>query len=229
MSRAHQGKAPAPPTPPTPGVGGTDAISYTITVPSTPQDIEAIRERRGELSDQLISATGRRGEIAEELATADARSRPGLEQRLAVLDNRIIQLESDIAETGRQLTSAPAGLIATSEAPFTEFIRPDVVEKVSVMFTLFVLAPLAISIAWAIFKRTMNPSRQRSEVSDGGERLRRLENSVDAIAVEIERVSEGQRFVTRLLSEPKVGAGVPPTNPARLTEAIPARGRDSSP
>jgi hypothetical protein len=31
--------------------------------------------------------------------------------------------------------------------------------------------------------------------------LRQLQNSVDTIAVEVERLSEGQRFTTRLLSE----------------------------
>ena len=33
------------------------------------------------------------------------------------------------------------------------------------------------------------------------ERLSRLEQAVDAIALEIERISEGQRFTTKLLSE----------------------------
>ena len=32
-------------------------------------------------------------------------------------------------------------------------------------------------------------------------RLERLENAVESIAVEVERVGEGQRFTTRLLSE----------------------------
>ena len=32
-------------------------------------------------------------------------------------------------------------------------------------------------------------------------RLARIEQAVDAIAVEVERISEGQRFTTRLLSE----------------------------
>lgn len=31
--------------------------------------------------------------------------------------------------------------------------------------------------------------------------MQRLESAVDAIAVEIERISEGQRFVTKLLTE----------------------------
>jgi hypothetical protein len=32
-------------------------------------------------------------------------------------------------------------------------------------------------------------------------RLERMEHAVDAIAIEIERISEGQRFTTKLLSE----------------------------
>jgi hypothetical protein len=42
---------------------------------------------------------------------------------------------------------------------------------------------------------------------------------VDTIALEIERISEGQRFVTKLLSEsqpaPKLGAGQRSSEPAR--------------
>ena len=38
-------------------------------------------------------------------------------------------------------------------------------------------------------------------VSD--ERLARLESAVESIAIEVERISEGQRFTTRLLTEQK--------------------------
>lgn len=43
-----------------------------------------------------------------------------------------------------------------------------------------------------------NPSRA---VGASEERLARIEHGVDAIAVEVERISEGQRFTTKLLSE----------------------------
>jgi hypothetical protein len=33
------------------------------------------------------------------------------------------------------------------------------------------------------------------------ERLARIEHAIEAVALEVERISEGQRFVTRLLSE----------------------------
>lgn len=39
------------------------------------------------------------------------------------------------------------------------------------------------------------------EVTIGDERMKRFENAIDAIAVELERVGEGQRFVTKLLAE----------------------------
>ncbi|MEO6447531.1 MAG: hypothetical protein ABIZ91_06970 [Gemmatimonadaceae bacterium] len=38
-------------------------------------------------------------------------------------------------------------------------------------------------------------------------RLDRLEQAIEAIAVEVERISEGQRFTTRLLSERAEGSG----------------------
>jgi transposase len=37
--------------------------------------------------------------------------------------------------------------------------------------------------------------------SDVSGRLERMERAIDAIAVEVERISEGQRFTTKLLSE----------------------------
>lgn len=43
------------------------------------------------------------------------------------------------------------------------------------------------------------PSGSGSSLTDA--RLARIEQSVDAIALEVERISEGQRFTTKLLSE----------------------------
>ena len=39
------------------------------------------------------------------------------------------------------------------------------------------------------------------ELTIGDERMNRLEEAIEAIAVEVERVGEGQRFVTKLLAE----------------------------
>jgi hypothetical protein len=45
------------------------------------------------------------------------------------------------------------------------------------------------------------------------ERLERIEQAIEAMAIEVERISEGQRFVTRLLSD-------------RTPEALPTRRAD---
>jgi len=44
-------------------------------------------------------------------------------------------------------------------------------------------------------------SALRGQPAIGGDREQRLEQAIDAIAVELERVGEGQRFVTKLLAE----------------------------
>ena len=68
--------------------------------------------------------------------------------------------------------------------------------------TFFVLLPISIAMAIRMIRR---PPRSQKEISPAiNERLTRLEQSIDAIAVEMERVSEGQRYVTRLLASDKV-------------------------
>lgn len=49
---------------------------------------------------------------------------------------------------------------------------------------------------------------------DVSARLERIEQAVDAIAIEMERVSEGQRFTTKLLAERTGGVAGSPVTPA---------------
>ena len=51
------------------------------------------------------------------------------------------------------------------------------------------------------FGRRQYRGEDRASASLADSRLSRLEQAVDAIAVEVERISEGQRFTTKLLSE----------------------------
>ena len=45
------------------------------------------------------------------------------------------------------------------------------------------------------------------------ERLVRIEQAVDAIAVEVERISEGQRFTNRLMAERSPAPALPTSSP----------------
>jgi hypothetical protein len=194
---------PAPPT--APAIAGANGPAAAMTSALTAEDIIALRARRSELSNQLNSAAGRRASLANELnRTADPAARAGLESRIAVLDKRMIQLESDIAQTGQVLSSDAASRIAvTEQANNFMGIDPNVGAPLLGAFMFLVLMPIAVGIGRMFWKRGNHPPATTLPpvVAQSAERLARLEQSVDAIAVEIERISEGQRFVTKLLSE----------------------------
>jgi hypothetical protein len=194
--------APKPSPTPTPALAGGDAPGAATTRALTIQDIVALRARRSELSSQLTSAAGRRRSLATELNnTADPAARAGLESRIGVLDNRMVQLESDIAETGRLLSSDAASRVASTEQSNNFMgMDPDIVAPLAGVFIIFVLGPLAIGAARMMWKRSSRPILPAA-TAQANDRLARMEQSVDAIAVEVERISEGQRFVTKLLSE----------------------------
>jgi hypothetical protein len=193
----------APPAPSTPKVSTTSALLGTAVpqagVPTTAADVTALRAERAELSNQLESAAGRRASLSRQLIGKEGVDRAGIEARIAVLDKRMLQLESDIATTGQQLTMAPGALVASSQASDFYGMNPDTVGALGATFIVFVLAPLAFAAARLLWKRAKVPPVQPAITGDAARRLERLEQGMDAIA--IERVSEGQRFVTRLLSE----------------------------
>lgn len=198
----------AQPTPPPQPVVRVEAgpanAAQALAIPMTREEVAAIHARRDELSSQLTSASRRRENLAEELRTATGADRAGLEQRIAVLDERMVQLESDIAQTGRQLTSAPAGaLTSMRDLDALGGFAPGQVVAILIVFTIFVLMPLAVGAARMMWKRAAaGPVRHVIPAETSG-RLERIEQAVEAIAVEVERVSEGQRFVTKLMSDAK--------------------------
>jgi hypothetical protein len=201
-----------------PGSPGVAPIALP-GAPRTVQDIRALRAQRNELSYQLSSAGSRRASLARQLiTTSDPVAKAGLESRIAVLDKRMNQLENDIATTGQQLSSAPAALIATTQGANTMFgLEPNYLVPLLGFFIVFVLCPLSIGIARVMWKRSSRPVLPAA-IPEANARLGRLEQSVDAIAVEVERITEGQRFITKLLSEAKAPAL--PAGADRQTEAV---------
>jgi hypothetical protein len=86
--------------------------------------------------------------------------------------------------------------------PFDNTIPPQV-EDISIMFFLtigaiIIFLPLVRAFARRMDRRGGGTAQIPNEVSS---QLAHLNQAVDAIALEVERISEGQRFTTRLLSE----------------------------
>jgi hypothetical protein len=202
----------APPARPTVVISdGSGAGTFSITTPMSSRDLAALKARRSELSNQLESVDQRRSSLLRQLGqTRDEVAIKGLNDRLALLDQRQLQLESDIATTGQQLASIPAGLTQSTGDPANAGLGSGQIVAISVVGMIFVLAPLAFGVMKALLKRASRPGLPPAALTETAQRLERLEGAVDTIAVEIERISEGQRFVTKLLSEgqaPSLGAG----------------------
>jgi len=199
--------AQAPPPPVSVTVPGADGKPVTLAIPTSADQVQALLAQREELAGQLSNVSSRRSSLAAELReTQDPAARTGLEQRLALLDQRILQIETDLATTGRQISSAPAELVSLAE-------HQDSGNEGHFEEGFFVGGCSALGAAAVLFffvRRRWKRRAARAPAQLGGDsapRLERLEHGMDAIALEIERISEGQRFVTRLLSESQAPFG----------------------
>jgi hypothetical protein len=227
MTMQEQQTPQAPAAPPSTGRpvvvvrGAPGAGTLTISTPMSARELNALKAQRSELSDQLQSVDGRRSKLLSQLrSTGDPTAVKGLEDRLALLDKRQLQLESDLATTGQQLSSVPAGLVASTAGPaMFAGLGSGQVTAVSIIAIIFVLGPLAVGFAKTLFKSASRPGLPPQALTETAQRLERLEGAVDSIAIEIERISEGQRFVTKILSEgqhaPALGAGQRAPDPVR--------------
>jgi hypothetical protein len=118
----------------------------------------------------------------------------------------------------------PDGEGITIQRPFDpeNVIPPQAVDISIAFFVAMVFVIVGLPIARA-FARRMD---RRSEGVSAGEitpRLDRIEQAVEAIAIEVERVSEGQRYTTKAIAElrglPSSNAGWP--QGAREPERVP--------
>jgi hypothetical protein len=200
-------QAPTPPAPPAPPA---QSASSMLAAMRTMRD-QAARHR-----EQLVEQ--REAVVGELRDAASGTEQASLARRLENLDQRIIEAEQQIhtyemeaarlgAETGTLVPPSPPAPWA--DGPPTEVLIPIV----AVLMVFIVLFPLTVAYARRIWNRGVAAGEVRlpAEVTA---RLERLEAGVETIAVEVERISEGQRFVTKLLA----GEG--------RREAIPASSED---
>jgi len=70
-----------------------------------------------------------------------------------------------------------------------------------VLFITIAVTAIGVPIAKAFARRIDAGDAKPRSSPDVVARLERIEQAIDSIAVEIERISEGQRFTTKLLAE----------------------------
>jgi len=174
------------------------------SAPSASAIYEGFRAQRRELTDQLRDLESTRRGITsqlEDVSPGDPQRAP-LEARMKEVDARISSVDQMLAGNSAQLAQAAAIPGAVVEAPPVQVIRTGPPEEAFVlggMFIIVVLLPISIAFARRIWRRSA--AVVTSLPREIGERLQRMEQSVEATALEVERIGEGQRFLTRLFTE----------------------------
>lgn len=192
---------------PLPGRPGVFVAGAPLPGPSAVY--EGLRAQRQELGTQLAQLDGTRMEITSQLndLPPGGTGRKALETRLTDIDGRIATVDKMLATNEAQLAQASAVPGAVVEPP--RIIRQGPPEEAIVlggMFMLTVLLPISIAFARRIWRKSAAAASSfPREIAD---KLNRMEQALEATSVEVERIGEGQRFLTRLLTEAEGARGL---------------------
>ncbi len=183
---------PVPPTPPVPG-GAPTTVSPEFATQVLRGEIAVLRKELNDLATQLVPGMtpAREEAISDQISSTQER------------------LESLQEQLDRTLSGQP--LITYTEEPDRGPAIPDEVMQVIEwgMITLVIIAlgtPIVRTLArWLEGRGRTGPGAASTQ------RFDRLEQAVDAVAIEVERISEAQRYFTKLqtgqLAEPSALPG----------------------
>ena len=206
----------APAAPQAPGVPQIVVDGRSISGPS---DVyQAFQAQRRELTRQLSGLEDQRRSIASRLRqeSTTGADKAGLESRLTQIDERITKLNQDIAVADANVARAAGVPGAVVQPPPPRRDGPP--EEAFILGGIFLfVAILPISIAWArrIWRRSDARGAAATMSEEMGERFSRLEQAVDAVAIEVERIGEGQRYLAHQL-----GPGAAQPIPIAEREAV---------
>ena len=179
-----------------------------------------LRAKAGQLKVLLSDLDTRRAQLTEQRSRLAANvDRSSVDKALAGVQHDLtttqVQLEQinaqiDELQTERDLSRAfslqvpPSPKIVTTAAP-DPFLGPK--EIMTIGSGMFILAlPLVLVLARRLWVRGVPRTTTDLENSP---RLQRIEQAIESIAVEVERIGEAQRFTTKLLAERGAREGTP--------------------
>ena len=199
----------------TPAAGNAPVVAQGArSAPSASAIYEGFKAQRRELSNQLDELQSTRDAVSTQLeqTSSTAPERKALQTRLTDVDQRISTVDGMLATNATPIAQAAAIPGAVVEPP--RIVRSGPPEEAYIVGTIFIFVfflPLSVAFARRIWRRsaTVVTSFPR-ELAD---RLSRMEHAVEATAVEVERIGEGQRFLTKLFTEGEgaraIGSGAP--------------------
>jgi uncharacterized phage infection (PIP) family protein YhgE len=218
------------------------AVAPVAQAPSatTRAELNGLVAKRSELERQLEQLTNRRQELFQQRQRMGRQEGQGHDNRIALIDDQTTQIEREVLQLNTAIAQGTAAVAASGQefTATTQSSSRDLRNEVrsatedAVMETMFGSAAglLAIYVLWRgfrrfIWKRKPVPAPAAQAVVDQSPRLEQLQQSVDVIALEVERISEAQRFLAKVLNEraTAIGAGEAQPVSVKSRDAAPER------
>jgi len=183
-------------------------MTQQSTLQPTQQQLEGLQARRSALTDQLESQTVRRDYLNQQLAHASGPVAATLHAEIDALDASVKQTTDALARIDAAVsTAATTGLPSsyTSEASAINARIEQFERAVVKVGTLGAVGLVAVFVLLIQSFRRRRPAPGFSR--DDANRLDHLQHAVDSIAIEVERISEAQRFMARTAAEDRKISG----------------------
>jgi multidrug efflux pump subunit AcrA (membrane-fusion protein) len=171
------------------------------------EEIMAVEAIVGATPQQGARAAQQEAQAAQQAAQS-AQQEAQQAAREAAQTAREAAREAARAIRDAQMEAARAGREGRPSVVFPPFPNsgPQVPEGAIIISVAFFVMCAVIAIGFPIARAIARRMDRRSSAgtgtdSDTSARLERIEQAVDAIAIEVERISEGQRFATKVMSE----------------------------
>jgi hypothetical protein len=222
---------PAPPAAPAqtavaaqaPVAPGIDITKYNVG--QLRRVLQQLKSERAELASRRQTTEG-------SYENASGESKAGLGKRLNELDANIMSYEHEIARVGQEYALRGGGS-AVEVQPGVP-VPPNYISEDDAAGMAFGFSFATMLLAVFFTRRFMRKkyaglpaARQQPNLIASNERLERIEQAVDTIAVEVERVSENQRFMTRLMTETQLGDTIKDVRKSTELARNAADGRES--
>jgi hypothetical protein len=205
-------------------------LPQTQAVPSDPAALmQILQDQQVAYTVQLSDATRKLNEAAKQYERAEGAQKEAVsaqltefESRVAITQQRLSNVNERIAQVQRDAAistmgnRAPTGVAVADDQSRVLGVRRNDFEGGLMILIVF---PIVVAITRWIWRRS--PTRGPNKVLEDTPQFTRLEQAVEAIAIEVERIGEAQRFSAKLLAERPVEARAePPSQPARARRPV---------
>jgi hypothetical protein len=200
---------------------GRSTISRSTLDPTAAQ-LKELRGRADELKLRASDLEVRKNQLGQQRGTLAADVSP------AAVDKQLADVQHELASTFIQLESTNQEIhdvetardvarvgITVQPPPPPGFDTALARERMIGAGAFLLLLPLVAALARRLWRRGSTPTIDL----ENSPRLQRMEQAIESIAVEVERIGEAQRFTTKLLADrsPDALARIPRKEPGTIT------------